>query len=85
MFDEFSKLKGLLGNVQGMLQDPNIRALMSHPKIQRLLLDAEFQGIVQKRDFSKMISHPKFASLMQDPELQEIFKKINPEAFTQGN
>ena len=80
----FDKMKDMMGNMQmmqKMMQDPNFRAFVSHPKVQQLFRDPEFKEVAKSRDFAKISAHPKFMELGRDPELAALMLKIDPKSL----
>ena len=83
----FDKIKGMMNQaqqLQELMKDENVRAFISHPKVQSVFMDPEFQAIVKEKSFSKLVTHPKFNSLMQDPTVAKLLAKLSPQSFSQG-
>ncbi len=57
--------------------DPNIRALLAHPKIKRLLGDRALVSASRSRDFSALMSNPRLNEALEDPEVQKLVDKID--------
>ncbi len=85
MFDQLSQPAKFLQLMQRLLADETVRALVSHPKVQAVLMDPEFQQLVKSQDVAKLLAFPKLAALMQDPELAPLFAKVNFPALLQGS
>lgn len=72
MFDfqkNFSVLKTFLSDGCG-------RAILSHPRLKKLLDDEAFQHAVKDKNFMKLLSHPEFMCLVEDPEFRRLIEKF---------
>lgn len=77
MFDHLKSTFDQIQTFQRLMKDENVKALLSHPKVQEVFQDPEFQKIVMEKNLFKIGSHPKFAVLMQDPEVRNLVQKLN--------
>ena len=78
----FGKLQGVAKQFQAMqklMKDENVKALISHPKVQELFKDADFQSVVKTQDPAKIMAHPKLAALLRDPEVAPLLSKVDPQ------
>ena len=75
---------GQMKMLQRLMQDPDFRLFLGHPRVKELFRDPEFQEIAKSKDFARMAAYPKFAELMRDPELAALMQKIKP-LFTGDN
>lgn len=69
MFQQLSAMSKLKG-------DKNVQQVMAHPKVQKLLQDAEFQAMIKEKNIFKLMSHAEFNEIMRDPEIQTLIKQI---------
>ncbi|MBW2702925.1 MAG: CvpA family protein [Deltaproteobacteria bacterium] len=62
---------------QKAMADPNIRKLINHPKIRRLLGDRSVIEASRKQDVAGLMGNPKINKLLEDPEILELLEKID--------
>lgn len=60
-----------------MMQDPDFRAFISHPKVQEVFKDPDFQETVKLKDPAKVMAHPKMQILMSNPEVSHLIRKVD--------
>ncbi len=65
-----------------MMQDPDFRAFISHPKVQEVFKDPAFQDVIKSKDPAKVMAHPKMQILMSNPEVATLIRKVDFTKFT---
>jgi len=60
-----------------LMQDPDFRAFISHPKVQDVFKDPEFQETVKSKDPARVMAHPKMQILMGNPEIASLIRKVD--------
>ena len=83
MFGGMKDMMGQFQMMQRLMQNPDFKTFISHPKVQELFKDDDFKDVAKTKDFTKILAHPKFAALMRDPELAGLMAKFNPKDFIQ--
>ena len=83
MFEKFGGMVKQLQLVQRLMKDENVKALLSHPKVQTFFKDPEFQEIIKTQDMAKLATHPRLASLMRDPDIAPLLAKVDLRQFTE--
>ncbi len=78
MFGNMKDMAQQMQMMQKLMQNPDFRAFISHPKVQELFKDDEFKEVAKSRDMMQITTHPKFMALMKDPELAALMAKIDP-------
>lgn len=81
MFEKFGGMMKPLQLLQRLMKDDNVKALLSHLKVQALFKDPEFQAIIKAQDLAKLASHPRLSSLMRDPEIAPLLAKVDLRQF----
>lgn len=81
MFGAWKTALDQFKQLQTMMKDDHVRAVMGHPKIQELFRDPAFQAAVKSKDPAKVMSVPKFAALLRDPELAPLLSKLKDAAL----
>jgi len=81
MFGKMQDMFKQAQTVQKMMKDDNVKALISHPKVQALFKDADFQVVVKSQDPAKIMGHPKLMALLRDPEVAPLLSKVDLQAF----
>jgi thiol-disulfide isomerase/thioredoxin len=83
----FEKLRGKIDQmklIRRLMQDEQLKALISHPKVQALLQDPAFRELISSKDPAKIATHPNCVALMQDPEVGPLLAKLDPQRFIQS-
>ena len=76
----FENMKGTFQQFQMMqklMQNPDFKAFIAHPKTQELFKDPEFKDVAKTRDFAVILANPSFASLMRDPEIAALVSRLD--------
>ena len=79
MFGNLRELMKQFQTMQRAMGNEHVKALLGHPKVQAVLLDAEIQALIKAQDLTKVAVHPKFAALMRDPEVASLLSRVNPQ------
>ncbi len=60
----------MLGHVQALNQDGEIKALLQNPGIQKLLSREDSQGLIDSAEFKTLVSNPHMQALMQEADVR---------------
>ncbi len=59
----------MLGHVQALTQDGEVRSLLENPQIQTLLNREDIQGLMQSEEFKTLVANPHMQALMQETDV----------------
>lgn len=69
---------------QRLRHDPQVRPILDHPEVQRLLRDKDWSKPASFRNYAELITLPEMTRVLKDQALVEKLRKINVEAIARN-